>query len=170
LKIKIGKLHRPHGIHGEIKFQLFFDPDTIENLTGSLLSLAQDDDGQAFELRLSSIRPGPKKSLARFEGIDSPEQAGRLTNCSVFAPREKLPDLAEGRYYYEEIIGLPVFDPGGAKLGTLTEFFSAGEKDVWVINGDDGSELLVPCIPETLKEVDLKSGKIVIKPMDETED
>lgn len=165
MKIKIGKLHRPHGIHGEIKFHLFFEQDVIENLTGSVLSLVPEDDAPAFDIKFSSIRPGPKHGLAKFEGIDSPEEAGRLTNCGVFAPREKIPDLTEGRYYYEEIVGLPVFDPDGAKLGTLTGFFSAGEKDVWVIKADDGSELLVPCIPETLKDVDLENGRIVMKPL-----
>lgn len=169
MRIKIGKLHRPHGLHGEIKFQLYFEQDVIKNLAGSVMSLVPDDGAPAFDLKFSSIRPGPKRGIAKFEGIDSPEQAGRLTNCAVFAPREKMPDLSQGRYYYEEIVGLPVFDPDGAKLGTLAGFFPAGEKDVWVIKADDGAESLVPCIPETLKDVDLDNGRIVMKPLDETD-
>lgn len=169
MKIKIGKLHRPHGVHGEIKFQLFFEPDVIENLTGSFINLVPEDDKPSFDLELSSIRPGPKHALAKFAGIDSPEQARDLTNCEAFAPRENMPDLPEGRYYYEEIVGLPVFDPDGAKLGALTGFFPAGDKDVWEIKTDDGSELLVPCVPETLKEVDLKRRRIVMKLLDETD-
>jgi len=166
LKIKIGKLHRPHGIDGEIKFHVFFEHGVIENLEGSIITLAPDNGRPPFGQKFASIRPGPKHSIAKFEGVDSPEEAGRLTNCDAFALRDKMPDLPEGRYYYEEIVGLPVFDPGGAPLGTLTGFFPAGDKDVWAIKTEEGQELLVPCLPETLKEVDLERKRIVMKPLD----
>mgnify|MGYP000219916687 CR=1 FL=1 len=166
MKIKIGKLHRPHGVDGEIKFHSFFEHDVVENLTGSVITLVPDNGKPAFDIKFASIRPGPKHDIAKFDGVNSPEQAGRLTNCDVFAPREKMPDLPQGRYYYEEVVGLPVFHPGGAALGILTGFFSAGDKDVWAIKTGDGAELLVPCLPETLKEVDLEGRRIVMKPLD----
>lgn len=169
MRIAIGRLYRPHGIQGEIKFLPFFKPETILRLTGSFVTLVPEDGSPLFELKFSSFRPGGKRMLAGFEGVDSPEEAARLTHCVVQVPRESMPDLPEGRYYYEEIVGLPVFDPGGVKLGVLTGFFSGGEKDVWTIKTLDGGELLVPCTPDTLKEVDLETGKIVIEPMEEAD-
>lgn len=169
LKITIGRLHRPHGVRGEIKLKPFFEAETMLRFEDSVVTLAPEDRSRPFDIKLSSLRPGGKSMIASFDGIDSPDKAGRLTHCQVQVQRESMPDLPEGRYYYEEIVGLPVFTPDGEEIGVLDGFFSAGEKDVWSIKIKDGGELLVPCVPETLKEVDIKNRRIVLEPMEEAD-
>lgn len=103
----------------------------------------------------------------KLEGIDSPEEARLICPATALAPLKLMPPLPEGKYYYEQIVGLPVVNLEGEPLGRLAGFFSAGEKDVWQIKTADGGELLLPCIPETLKKVDLSKGEIVMEPMEE---
>ncbi len=169
IKIAVGKLHRPHGIHGELKFQPYFDSEAIEPLVGTSIVLLDENNQRQFELSLTSIRPAGKRMAVKFEGVDTPESAKDYTNMIAHTNRSSLPELPEGQYYYEEIIGLPVFDTRGARLGALEDFFSAGEKDVWSIRADNGEEILTPCIPEVIKDVDLNGGRIVVELMEEAE-
>ncbi len=108
-------------------------------------------------------------NIVELNGVDTPEKIREFTPCTLLAERNLIPDLPKGKYYYEEIVGLPVYDPDGKLLGELKGFFSAGEKDVWEIKTPGGGEILTPCMSETLKEVDLEQGRIVMKLMEEVE-
>jgi len=164
--IAIGRLGRPHGVKGEIKLHPFFGVDLAESLAGETLTVEASPGSGAVSLVLVSVRGAGQIQLVAFEGIDSPEQASTLASRSLLAPRRIMPDLPKGHYYHEEIVGLPVYDPEGRLLGRLTGFFSAGAADVWTIATQTGEDLMIPCLPETLLKVDLKEGRIVMKPME----
>jgi len=164
--IAIGRLGKPHGIRGEMKLRPFFGLDLAESLAGGKLFAEPLPGGEPLGLVLVSARGAGQNQVVAFAGIGSPDEAGVLANRTLLLPREAMPDLPDGQFYHEEIVGLPVFDPDGKPLGRLTGFFSAGAADVWVITGDSGEEIMTPCLPETLLGVDLKKGRIVMKPME----
>ncbi len=164
LVIAIGKLTRTHGVRGEFRLVPYFT-DALIALRGKEVTVSPDR-SPARRLKLLDLRPGPKSLLARFEGIDNPEEGKNLLPAIISAPKRMLPPLPQGEYYYEEIIGLPAFDEAGNSVGRLTEFFETGEKDVWTFTADDGSELMLPCLPETIIKVDLDAERIVVRPME----
>ncbi|VAX22226.1 16S rRNA processing protein RimM [hydrothermal vent metagenome] len=166
-KIAVGRFLKPHGVHGEIKFLAFFE-DAVLDLLGEPLTI-QPEHGEPFTMAIDSLRGG-NSSIAKLNGIETPEDVKKITPALVLAPKHLMPKLPDGEYYYEDIIGLPVFDyDSGEKIGVLQDFFSAGEKDVWEIKKEDGGELLVPYIAEIVKEVDIEGKRIVISPMEEVE-
>lgn len=167
MKIAIGKLVKPHGIRGEFKLLPYFR-EAIESLAGEPVYIEPERLNSKFELALESVRGGDPL-IAKFKGIDTPEDAKKIVPAIIKVDRKKIPPLPDGQYYYEEIINLPVYTPSGERLGKLTGFFPAGEKDVWEITSDNGKETLIPCIDETVKEVDIVNGKIVVKLMEEIE-
>ncbi len=169
LQIAIGRITGSHGVHGEAKCAPFFGENILRDFVGTEVALAPGDGSDRITLTLENVRPGGKMSIVKFSGVDTPERARDYARHTIMVPREKMPDLPDGRYYYEEIVGAPVFDPDGRELGVLADFFSAGEKDVWVITRPGGEELMIPCVPETLISVNLCARKIVIKPMDEAD-
>jgi len=169
LQIAIGRITGSHGVRGEAKCVPFFGEGALRDFVGTEVAIEAEDGSDRVARTLENVRPGGKVSIVKFSGVETPEDVRSYARHTIMVPREKMPDLPEGRYYYEEIVGAPVFDPGGKKLGVLADFFSAGEKDVWVVARPDGGELLIPCVPETLISVDLCERKIVIKPMDETD-
>ncbi len=165
LQIAAGRLTGSHGVRGEIKALPFF-PDALAGLVGHTLLIKSDKDSSVTRKKIVSIRGGVKP-IVKLEGIDSPEEAKLLCPAVALAPLKLMPPLPEGKYYYEQIVGLPVVNLQGELLGHLAGFFSAGEKDVWQIKTPDGGELLLPCIPETLIKVDLDKGEITMEPMEE---
>lgn len=97
-------------------------------------------------------------------GLDTPEAAYRLRRKTLDIPSEALHELPEGQYYSFEIIGLEVSTSGGAVLGKVTGILNCGN-DVYVVKGE-GKEILIPATTEVIKSIDLKSGKMVIEPIE----
>jgi 16S rRNA processing protein RimM len=74
-----------------------------------------------------------------------------------------LPALAQDEYYWKDLIGLVVLDPGGNRLGKVVDMLATGANDVLVVDldGSDKQELIpfhrrfVPC-------VDLDAGTLSV--------
>lgn len=165
LKIAIGRVLRPHGVKGEVKFVPFFDgiPELIINTP---VELVMEGGSAPLFATPVNFRGSEKALIVKFSGFDNPEDVRSLTNRVAQVERRRMPDLPQGNYYYEEIIGLPVFDEDGGKIGSLRDFYPAGDKDVWEIETVSGGEILLPCLPETLLNVDLQRGAITVRLME----
>ena len=73
-----------------------------------------------------------------------------------------LPKLPEGEYYFHELIGLEAVNLKNEHVGTLTEILETGANDVYVIRRDDGTEELVPDIPQFIRNIDIPEHRIQI--------
>lgn len=167
LPVAIGRITRPHGIYGEAKLSVFFEDALFEQVNRTITIAPEDGETEPFEAILESIRGAGKELIVGLSGIKTPEEIKRFAPALIKAEKKDIPALPEGSYFFEEIIGLPVFTPEGESIGKLDDFFSAGEKDVWVISGAGGEETMIPCTDDTLIEVDLENERIVMKPMEE---
>ena len=146
----IGKVRRPHGVHGEVVAEIFTDfPEHIRPKKAIFL-------GEKHEkLIIASQRPHNVGLLLGFEGVLTPEQAGRYRNQILSIAASDASELAKGEYYFHELLDLEVVDVVGNPLGTLTEILETGANDVYVVTDSVGRELLLPAIPEVVLDVDL---------------
>ncbi|RMF07269.1 MAG: 16S rRNA processing protein RimM [Candidatus Neomarinimicrobiota bacterium] len=103
-----------------------------------------------------------KRVRFRFDGIDSREEAESLIGQTVFVPVDDQDGIIQ---VSEELIGSMVMTDSGVYIGELTEILWLPANDVYVIR-QGTKEVLIPVIPEIVKEVDLDEGVIVIHPMD----
>jgi 16S rRNA processing protein RimM len=153
----VGKLRRPHGVRGEMLMQVLTDfPERLGR--GSVLYLGADQP----RLTLRSLRPHKDGLLVAFEGIDTPEEAGRLRNQVVFVKTADRPPLEEGEYYHHQLIGLRVICADGRMLGQAVEILETGASDVLVVRGESGPEILVPLAEPFLKAVRLQQGEVEV--------
>ncbi len=154
---------KPVGLKGEFKVMPLTDnPERFE--PGATVWLAKPEgDYAAFTIRSVGGHKGNLRvSLA---GIDTVEEAGRCRGQEISVPESEVPPLPEGVYYHYQILGLEVYYYDGRLLGTVKEIFAAGEKDVYVVGGR-GKEYLIPVTEETVKEIDLKGGRILLNRME----
>jgi 16S rRNA processing protein RimM len=70
-------------------------------------------------------------------------------------------DLAEGAFFWSDLVGLRVEEPDGAVIGELVEIFRAGGNEVYRVVGPAG-ERLVPALRRAVLEIDLPAGRMVI--------
>ena len=156
-KVVLGQVVAPHGVRGDLRImpltsniQLFSDMDYL------LLP-----DGR--QLHIVKARPHKNIMLVTVKEVASIEEAEALRGQKVSVYREDMPELPEGRYYVGDLIGLPVLDEEGNSVGTFKDVLQTGSKDVYVIQPPEGRDILVANIPENIREIDLKNGRIIVR-------
>ena len=89
----VGKLGRPHGIHGEIVMDVYTDfPERLGPGVSVLVG------PQYQQVRITHKRPHSRGMLLSFEGYQRREQAAELRNLLVFVPTADRPQLEKGEY------------------------------------------------------------------------
>lgn len=153
--LAIGRLRRPHGVHGEMLMTVL--TDFPERLTpGKRLYAGENHE----PVKIVSLRPHAEGLLITLRGMDNPETAGRFRNQYLYVEAACLPRLPEGEYYHHELIGLDVVSDEGQNLGTLTEVIETGANDVYVATDAEGNETLLPVIPPVILNINLESHQI----------
>lgn len=150
--LAVGLLRRPHGLRGDILFEIYTDfPERIRPGT----TIFAGDKHQP--LKITRRRPHNNGLILGFEGIDTPDEAGKFRATVAYVPTADRPALPAGEYYHHEIIGLTVVDESGRELGQLTEIIETGANDVYVVKPADGSDILLPALKEVILSIDLSA-------------
>ena len=102
--------------------------------------------------------------IVTLPGIDTPEAAGALRRKNMEIPETELRVLPDGQYYQFEIIGMEVLTVDGMPLGTVTDILNCGN-DVYVVK-EGTKEILIPATKEVIKNIDVKSKRITIEPIE----
>lgn len=148
-----------HGVTGEVRLKLF-----AENANSIKLH-------QSFNngtLTLKSLRPTKDGAIARFTEVTDRNMAEKLRSTLLTVPRDALPALGEGEYYFADLLGLPCVSTEGADLGICVAVENFGAGDVLEIqlppdDGKPGKKFMVPmnaqAVPRWGAEAD---GQIII--------
>ena len=163
--LALGRFLKPHGINGELKFEPYL-PDDVDpaNIPNGLVKSADGYPEQ--EITIASSRVAGTLWLLRPDGVTSPEEAANFTNREFWVERSQLAPLSEGQYFAQDIMGSKVFDEKGSEVGVINDIITTGANDIWQIAQSGGSEILIPVIPEVVRDVDIENHKIVVKLMD----
>ncbi|MFZ6031340.1 MAG: ribosome maturation factor RimM [Chloroflexota bacterium] len=153
--LAVGKLHRPHGVRGEIILEVLTDfPERIR--AGMTLYI-----GEAHHpLRLRTRRKADTALLVSFDDHATPEAVGQLRNQIVYISAKDRPALPEGEFYHHQLIGKTVVSDDGRTLGALVEILETGANDVAVVRPENGPEILLPLIADVLLGVDEDAGVV----------
>ncbi|CUH74807.1 ribosome maturation factor RimM [Tropicibacter naphthalenivorans] len=158
--ICVGAIAGAFGVQGEVRLKSFTaDPLAIADYA----PLTTEDGSRSFDLVISrEIKNG---FAARMTGIVTKEDADALKGTRLFAPRDCLPSLPDDEFYHADLIGLEVFDTGGAPMGKVKAVHNHGASDLLelMIPGQSKTVLL-PFTLDAVPTVDLASGRIVADP------
>ncbi|MFT3972868.1 MAG: ribosome maturation factor RimM [Amaricoccus sp.] len=158
----VGALAGAFGVHGEVRLKSFCaEPAAIASYAPLVT-----EDGRSFGVRL--LRPIPGAFAARLSGVLTREQAEALKGLRLYAPRDRLPPLEDDEFYHADLIGLAVFDTGGAEIGRVRAVLDHGAGDILEVARPGAAELLVPFTRAAVPTVDLAGGRLVVDPPSET--
>lgn len=161
--IQIGFITRPHGIRGEVKVNYFFEePEKIRTLKRVYVCLKS---AVCKEMEVVSLRPQGSNVILNLKDIYTRNDAETLRGSELFVQKEMLPDLDEGQYYMDEIIGLKVKNLDNEYLGEIIDVLKLPMQEVYVIE-NQGIESLVPAVEEFVKKIDVTQGEMIIDPID----
>lgn len=156
--LAVGLLRRPHGVRGEIMLEIQTDfPERLE--VGETFYIGDD----YLPVTISTRREHNKGLLLSFKGIQDRDEIGRFRNQRLYVRLSDWPPLPEGEYYDHELIGLTVIEEAtGKTLGELKEIITTGANDVYVVESESGSEILLPAIPDVILDVDLAGHQMSV--------
>jgi len=156
--ICVGAIAGAFGVRGEARIKSFCaEPEAIARY-GPLTTEA----GQSVELRITRAVKGG--FAARLSGVATREAAEALRGTRLYAPRERLPALADDEFYHADLIGLLVLDTGGAELGRVRAVHDHGAGDILEVRRRGQDDLLLPFTRAVVPTVDLAAGRIVADP------
>ncbi len=157
---QIGRLGRPHGVKGEISFQI--SDDVFDRVDAEYLFVELDGILVPFfmeEYRFKS----DETVLMKFCDIDTQEQARSLTGANVFFPRE-LSDSDENGLGWSEIVGFKLVDYNtGKEVGTVNHVDDSTINTLFHVTNAEGEQLLVPAHEELIEKIDAADRTIWIR-------
>jgi 16S rRNA processing protein RimM len=156
----VGAVAGSFGVRGEVRLKSFC---AVPEAVASYGALTSEDGAARYDITLT--RPVKGGFAARLEGVTSKERADALKGTRLYAPRTALPDLPDDEYYHTDLMGLDVYDTGGAKLGRVKAVLNHGASDILeVLTPLSREPVLLPFTLEAVPTVDLAARRIVADP------
>jgi 16S rRNA processing protein RimM len=159
--VLIGKVAATHGIRGYLRVVPYSgEADSI--CTKSHIVLLGPN-GELDTVEISSSVVHGRKVLITLKSFSDINQVKHFVGREIYVTREQLPDLAEGEYYWCDLIGLRVMTTLGECLGELSDIISTGSNDVYMVRSGE-KEYLLPALDDVIMDVNLDSGIMVVNP------
>lgn len=155
---QLGYVVKTHGLQGEI--QLFLDVDDPQEYR-DLESVLVKQDNVLVPFFLEHISVNAKKSLAKFEDIDSIEDAEKLVASEIYLPLSNLPKLKDGAYYLHELVGLVLKDQD-QEIGVIDQIYEMGPQNLISLKYK-GKEVLVPITDGIIIKTDFEKNELITK-------
>ena len=153
----IGKVTGVHGLNGNLKVWSFADSvDTFAPGTSILLK-AEDEQGRMFTI-LQAL-PHKKGIILSLEGVDSRTLAQDLIGKEIIIDRDQLSEPEKDTWYWQDLLGMDVFDHQKGFIGKIINIFPTGANDVLVVVDKD-QETLVPMHKHFVESIDIEKKTI----------
>ena len=119
--------------------------------------------GPETEWAVETSRAYRDRLVLKLGGIGDANEADALKGRWVLVPAGEVPELPEGEYYMDRLIGLEVEDARIGPVGTISDVLETGGVDLLVVRNQVGSEILVPLAQEIVTEVSEAEGKVRVR-------
>ena len=154
--IPIGKVVKPHGIKGELKFFLYNKDSNLLSLDVSIWFKINNSYKSFYLLNSKGLG-----KIFRLESVNNRSEAELLRDKEFFVLREDLPDLDEGNFYLNDIINFKLFN-GKKELGLILDVLLLPSADYILINYNN-QEVLIPVLEKYIKFFDFDKKIVTMK-------
>ncbi len=159
--VNIGQIAGTHGYNGTVKIiPLGNYPQRFKKLKSVIVVWAKGKKTQV--MGIENVRVTPKQVLIKFREIPSMEEARAYNGGYLQVPDDEVWPLPEGHFYYFQLEGLHVIDEEKGELGIMTNVIETGANDVYVVRREGKKDLLLPAIPQVIRNIDLKGQTMLV--------
>lgn len=157
--LEVGQIVNTYGIKGFVKINPLVDNN---NQFKSFKTLYIQEKNNIKELQVEEVKFSKNLVLLKFKGIETIEQAEELRNIYIQAKRSDI-KLEKGAHFIVDLIGLEVYTEEGEFLGILKEVLQPGANDVYIVKNEEKKEILLPAIPDVIKNIDIEGNIMTVK-------
>lgn len=156
---EVGQIVNTFGIKGQLKVKPFTDDmERFEEL--KTVYICKKNEMKKVEIE--DVKYNKQCVLLKVKGIEDLTQAEKYKGLFLKIDRKDAKKLPKDTYFIADILGLEVYTDEGELLGKVDDIFPTGANDVYVVKDKLGKQILLPSIPEVLKEIDLEKGKVIV--------
>lgn len=157
--LRVGVISSTHGVRGEVKvYPTTDDVNRFKKLKKVILDTGRD----YLDLEITGVKFFKNQVILKFKGIDNINDIEKYKGKDLLVNREDAVALEENENYVADLIDLKVVTEDGQVLGYLTEVMETGANDVYVVETEDGKELLLPAIRDCILDVDLEEEVMTV--------
>lgn len=125
------------------------------------------DKPELHDVDVMQVRSQGEDIVARLMGIEDRNAAEALRGATVQVRRAHFPPLAEGEFYWVDLIGHTVVNLAGETLGTLAGLIDNGAHPILRVEvpaqgTEKARELLIPFVDRYVTQVDTQAGVITV--------
>ncbi len=159
---KIGQIVNTQGLKGEMRVYPLTDyKERFEEIDWIYIG---EDLQTKYEIEKARYKND--MVILKIKGIDNINEVERLKNKYLMIPRENARALEEDAHFIADLIGLKVYLVEGEYIGKLKEVMQPGGNDIYVIEREDGKEVLIPAVKKFVPEINITEGKMIIDPIE----
>jgi len=168
--IEVGRIARPHGVHGEVRITP--DSDNPERFApGSVLYARTRQVGIAgprlqdrVRLTIRTVRGEDHFPIVAFSEISDREGADALHGCMLEVHSSELPELDDDEFYPFDLVGLEVRDKRGMVAGRVSDVVESPAHPILVVALISGGEAMIPFVRTAVPSVDISGGYLTVAP------
>lgn len=177
--LRIGVVTTTHGLRGEVKvFPTTDDPRRFDDCDEVVLIKKCENHPLQWEnhplqrenhpfkqerhlLHVERVKYFKNIVIVKFKEFNDINEVEQFRKCDIMVTREHAVPLEEGEYFFCDVIGAAVSEEDGTPIGTVKDVMETGANNVFVIEMEDGREVLFPSIPDCIKKIDVENKQIV---------
>ncbi|MCF2641236.1 MAG: ribosome maturation factor RimM [Lachnospiraceae bacterium] len=161
--LQVGVITTTHGVRGEVKvFPTTDDANRFKKLKKVILDTGKEQ----LDLEITQVKFFKNLVILKFKGIDNINDIEKYKGKSLYVTRENAVKLKKNEYFIADLIGLKAVSEDGTELGKITDVLQTGANDVYVVQQEDGQEVLIPAIRDCVLNVDLEAGIMTLHLLD----
>ncbi len=162
--LTVGRVVRPHGVHGEVVVEVRTDEPEDRYAAGAVLA-TEDPSGAPGTLTVAGSRPHQGRLIVAFEGVADRAAAEALRGLLLQVDSAQVPPSPDPDEFHDhQLVGLAAVTPAGERIGQVVRIDHAPAADLLVIAREGGRTALVPFVAAIVPEVDLDAGRVLVEP------
>lgn len=163
--VVLGKFGAVYGINGWLKVNSYTDiPEGIFDYTPWQIQVQ----GNWRQMQISGKKRHGNGLIVKLADVADRDQAQLYVNADIAVERSALPQLAEGDFYWRDLMGMAVVNEAGYHLGEVVDMMETGSNDVLVVKANKSdafgkTERLLPFLTDSvIKEVNNAEKRILV--------
>lgn len=156
--LTVGTITSPHGVKGEVKvYPLTDDVNRFKKCKELYLSV-----GNEYRLlHVTGVKFSGRFVILKFAEFETMNDVEGLRKKDLLVDRAHAVRLQKDEYFIADLIGLSVY-AGERFVGRVKDVMETGANDVYIIEKEDGKELLLPAIKECILKVDIPNERMEV--------
>ena len=161
--IPLGKIIKPHGIKGQVKFKPY-NQDSSILIKNMMVWLKKEEDLMFF--KISSISYNSLHPIIKFNDVNDRNEAVKFRNYILCVSRSSFPNTKKDDIYFVDLIGCKVNDRHEKFIGIAKDIAHFSEDNHILIVENDSKEFMIPINNDLMKFFDVNEKYIVIDIID----